>query len=323
MWLINAQGYKRRGVPELHQPSPLSCKTALTTEPFGSLGLGSFQNPLGNLPDPILISPSFSISINWRGILWEPVTGAILAMGRPRSITKTSSPVFTLLRYSLRDALSFDTLAVFIESTSWLKLDDYYGQIEQACQGGRSKKARVRKNYGPLDFKFGGGPLSYGNRIGPSALEGLNEIFALAGYPPQDSIINIPSVDDAIDPHLVFDNFKNHTVVADSEFPVPFEGASQGLSVALGFCGQAGLNGPGDPVSQVLVDSGNIFALDIRVIDETVGHLRRSISGAPNPLMGKGAGAFKAPLSLFGKLSQRSVLLRLQRLPHQVPDLQR
>ena len=51
-----------RSVPELHQPSSLSRNTALTTNPFGSLGRGSSQKPLGNFPEPSLMRPCFSIS---------------------------------------------------------------------------------------------------------------------------------------------------------------------------------------------------------------------------------------------------------------------
>ena len=43
----------------------------------------------------------------------ELAAGMSLAIGWPRSVTRTSSPALTDLRYSLREAFSFDTVVLF------------------------------------------------------------------------------------------------------------------------------------------------------------------------------------------------------------------
>ena len=50
-------------------------------------------------------------------------------MGRPRSVTRTSSPALTDLRYSLREAFSLDTVVVFMRTPLRLIQLDYYGQL--------------------------------------------------------------------------------------------------------------------------------------------------------------------------------------------------
>ena len=79
-------------------------------------------------------------------------------------------------------------------------------------------------------------------------------------------------MDDAVNPHLIVNNFKDHAIIPDPEFPITLESAPQGFPVALGFGGQAALDGLGDPLSQVLVDRGNISAANLWVVGETVGH---------------------------------------------------
>jgi len=97
-------------------------------------------------------------------------------------------------------------------------------------------------------------------------------VTSSAGQPPDDFIVDVPSVDDAVDPHLIVNNFKDHAIIPDPEFPITLESAPQGFSVALGFGGQAALDGLGDPLSQVLVDRGNVFGANLWVVSETVGH---------------------------------------------------
>jgi len=99
-------------------------------------------------------------------------------------------------------------------------------------------------------------------------------VTSSAGQPPDDFIVDVPSVDDAVDPHLIVNNFKDHAIIPDPEFPITLESAPQGFSVALGFGGQAALDGLGDPLSQVLVDCGNIFGTNFEVVSKTVGHRR-------------------------------------------------
>jgi hypothetical protein len=48
-------------------------------------------------------------------------------------------------------------------------------------------------------------------------------MFHLARHAPYDSIVNIPPVDDSVDPNLVLDDFKNHAVIPHPEFPIAFE----------------------------------------------------------------------------------------------------
>src|SRR5207248_7457094 len=103
--LPEAEGDDRRGVPEFHRPLSRSSRTAFTPAPVGSAGRGSFQNPLGSLPEPSRTSPARASSRRWVGTSASPrPTGTILAIGFPRSVTMTSSPALTRARYSLRVA---------------------------------------------------------------------------------------------------------------------------------------------------------------------------------------------------------------------------
>ena len=74
-------------------------------------------------------------------------------------------------------------------------------------------------------------------------------VTSSAGQPPDDFIVDVPSVDDAVDPHLIVNNFKDHAIVPHTQLPIALESAPQGLPVALGFGCQAGLDGLGDPLS--------------------------------------------------------------------------
>src|SRR3990170_281576 len=99
-----------------------------------------------------------------------------------------------------------------------------------------------------------------------------SELLSSAGQPPYDFIVNVFPVDDAVNPHLVVNNFKDHAVIPHAQLPIALEGAPQGFPVALGFGCQAGLDGLGDPLSQVLVDRRNIFGANFGVVGKTVGH---------------------------------------------------
>lgn len=112
-------------------------------------------------------------------------------------------------------------------------------------------------------------------------------------------------------PDLVLDNLKNHSVVANSELLVSFESASQRLSITLRPCRKPRFDGPREAASQVLADGGNIFGLNIGMVNEAVRHPRLSISGAPHLLMRQCASAFEALLSLLGKAGQSGVFLCL------------
>lgn len=99
-----------------------------------------------------------------------------------------------------------------------------------------------------------------------------DELLSSARQPPYDFIVDVPSVDDAVDPHLIVNNFKDHAIIPDPQLPITPERAPQGFPIALGFGCQAGLDSLGDPLSQVLVDGGNIFGANFGVVSKTVGH---------------------------------------------------
>src|SRR5947208_3986925 len=112
---LQGERYKRRRVPELHQPLSRSSRTALTAALPGTAGRGIFQKPFGSFPEPSRMSPARAFSSRWAGISAAArSSGTILAIGFPRSVTITSSPALTRARYSLRLALSLATGALFM-----------------------------------------------------------------------------------------------------------------------------------------------------------------------------------------------------------------
>lgn len=100
-------------------------------------------------------------------------------------------------------------------------------------------------------------------------------ISSSSGY-----FVNILAMADTINDDGLFRRFVNDPVVANSHFPVPFQGLAQRLSVGKRTCQQAGFNGVLDPFLDVLVDFRQILGLDVGVIG------RKTRPFSPRPLCG-------------------------------------
>src|SRR2546425_12597537 len=102
-----------RRVPELHRPLRRSSTSTFTPAPRVARGRGIFQKPAGKRPEPIRTRPARASSpSSAAAAAASRESGTILAIGRPRSGTITSSPALTRARYSLSFALSCATAAL-------------------------------------------------------------------------------------------------------------------------------------------------------------------------------------------------------------------
>src|SRR3989442_134258 len=107
------QGNDGRRVPELHRPLRRSSTSTFTPAPRVARGRGIFQKPAGKRPEPIRTRPARASSpSSAAAAAASRESRTILAIGRPRSVTITSSPTLTRARYSLSFALSRATAAL-------------------------------------------------------------------------------------------------------------------------------------------------------------------------------------------------------------------
>lgn len=73
-------------------------------------------------------------------------------------------------------------------------------------------------------------------------------------------------------PDFGTDDFEDHTVISNSEFPVPFERAFKRHAIPIGGCRESGLDRTGDSLPQVRRNLGHVVLSYLRVIAEGVQH---------------------------------------------------